>query len=487
MKFIAKLLMVIVLLLIFLYAGIWSAVHFKAKDIAVEQLEQLLNKDVEIKSVDLLPLVGLRVRELEIEDFASFSDLRVKLDLLKTIKHGLGFKFFEIDDLTLYISKDSNGNLDLPFELSSETKASPVIPDVQPKEEQAKKDSSVKVEEKPKSLPEGFAAYLGQFVLNNAKIVYSDKANNKGIEIPVEELKVKYISFPLSTKSRFELNAGIKIANQLIDDSIKLKGWLDWPKRNMEAEFVVQSLPLAAVDVFLPSRYDAQNLGIDDASFELVSNLLSKNNELELTALVKIPEYHYAAQPKDAGRALIVRSVLESLKKKTGTAQYELKLKTKLDKPEIDMNQFKAMVLKDKASMTVDFGTTVVEQLTGKKTADYVEELDAKDKAAVGAAGAILDSVLGTKAEGEDGGVISGLLDAYTKVKEEPQAEELQETVQVVVEPTKHAVPLEYNQTKVEAAPQAVPVVVEEEKDFEDQLEDAAIEAGVSILKGLFE
>lgn len=470
MKFFKKLLMVIFLPIIFLYIALFVFVHVKAKDMAVEQLELMLDRDVSINSIDLMPLVGLRVRGLEIADLVSFSDFQVKLDILKTIKYGLGIKTIKIDDLNVELGTDSEGDFFFPYEVAPASDKSIDMPDTKLVKDLAdkvasKKDDKQDEAEEPmiKSQKE-FAVYLGKLILNDANIVYNNKSKQVDgeLQIPIDKLKLKYFSFPMNTKSRFELSASVKLANKLIDDCISLKGWLDWPKRNMNADLEVREFPFKAVDVFLPAKYNGQMLGIDDALIDLVANASAKDNELTITALLKLPEYHYIQQPKDSARALVVRSVIESLKKQTGVPEYELKLTTKLDKPQVDTNQLKASVFKDKGRVTVDLGTTMVEQITGKKTSDLVEQLDPQEKAAVGAAGAILDSVLGTKADGEEQGVISGLLDAYTVVKDDTS--------------------LETNTT------QSVPVAVENENiDYEDQLEDAAIEVGVSLLKGLFD
>lgn len=471
MKFLLKLLMVIFIPLFFFYCVLWGFVNIKAKDIAVEKLEVLLDKDVSIESISLVPFLGVKAKDVSIEHMLSCSELYVKLDVLKTIKHGIGIKNILINDLLIEIVKQGDGAIDFPVPL-------PVVPKEMPAvkaedAEEAEEEVEVKaVKEK--------GLYIGQFKLKNAKVVYVDAAdpNQDNIEFPIDIAQLKYFTYPVKGKMRFKLESGLKMGSLLYDKNIKLNGWLDLAKKDMDAELQVKDIPLPLINVFLPENYKSNDLGIEDAKLRFIAELNAKDNDLIVKGVLSLLQYHFFKDKSDDITITLAQTILESLKTDNGYPEYSFTINTKLDAPQFDIAQLELGIKDAQEKVVEGIGKSIIKDITSEQSS-LLKDADPETRAAVGIVGGLLDSISrDSSSEQGSADTIGNLIGAFTQ--EEVTSRTKQE--QVIEEPASAVEEVVIPETE-----EPVEVVVEEQpqKDIEKQLEDVAVEAVGSLLKGL--
>ena len=436
MKFPGKFFMFLFFLLIFAYVILWAFVNFKVKDIAVEQLELALSRDVNIESVSFVPPLGIRVNEFAIDKTASFSELILIPDIIKTFRYGIGIKDIIINDLELSIVKKNDGTMQLPAVIPWGTDDSR-----EEKTEQTPEQNSDSVRTVKKSR----GLYLGRFLLKNAVVKYfSDPhAAAPDIELPVSKAELKYMTYPLESKVMFRLISGIRKGTRLYDNSIEFSGWLDMSRKDASADLVVREIPLSVVDTFFPYDYRPEKIGLKSAVLGINLAARAENNELRIETTLSLPEYEFAEiQEQDLSvektKINIAQSVLDTYRTDAGYPQYTFSYDTKLDKPDFDFEKLNGQFEKERRKLfkgvSVALVNTVVSQTQSMYYVDEQERADRK-----------LDTI---------NRVIQSL------GSESPSAS------------TEESVPVE---------------VTSEPKDIEDQLEEAAVEVVGSLLKGLLD
>lgn len=342
-KLIKFIVILLVLILVFVIAAMTLVPRF-GKDIAVKQIEKALGKKTTLEKIDFRIPLGVAIKKLEIEGLCKVDEILVSPSIL-----GFFFGRIILNDLRLinpdiYLEQSAEGKFNfIPSrpenraEVTSVDSSGPAIPASAP----APKESKQK-------LPE---IILTNLVIKDGKVTFNDKkVSEAGLEIILKNINasVSKIKFPLTAlRSDFMASANLASPNNTWLGSVDTKGWIDWAKKDMDAEFGVKNLEAA---YFYPYTGDfISQRKVLSAKVDLVSTLKAQNNDLEAVCDFNLHNLVYAqvsaekeiTNPFD----MFTKNALDLFTDSDGNLKLEFTVSTKLDRPELGGKKLKKIIL----------------------------------------------------------------------------------------------------------------------------------------------
>ena len=136
-------------------------------------------------------------------------------------------------------------------------------------------------------------------------------------------------------------------------DSVKIKGWVDYLKKDMDVTLDAIGLKYSAFLDYMPQEWMPQSVGLDEALINSKVTAVSKSNDLLITVPVIFDQMTYSAGSENNPLTRTLKTTIEYLKQGKDKAQLEFQFPTKMDNPVIDPKVVKKTL---KKMLTNDFG-----------------------------------------------------------------------------------------------------------------------------------
>ncbi|MCK5215176.1 MAG: DUF748 domain-containing protein [Candidatus Omnitrophica bacterium] len=282
MKKIVLISFVFICILILLYTTLIVFINLKSKTVIVSRLQKELGREVSIQKIKFLPLFGLEVGDLDIENLLYVKNIRIFFSWTNVWQKDLLIDYLWIyePDITILRTKDNK----IVFGDSPEGEAAHVYSASQMIGKVV--EGLVPVKHK-KKLGGGPAGEKSGVVIKNinmmdGRLKYSDNLMEKEVSFVLKALNLKadILSYPLKAQvSHLELDAVIdKSSLPLAGSKLFSKGWIDPLRLDMVKNFK-----------FIDKRGETI----------LDVNLNSKKNDMAVSGKVSLNNFMFKKEEED--------------------------------------------------------------------------------------------------------------------------------------------------------------------------------------------
>ncbi len=322
-----------VLLVIFLVAGILTAVY--APRIVEQQIEQNLKLKTSLRKISLSLPFTITLEGLEIGDLASVKKVSLSPNLIgllfgKIVIHGLN-----VVEPVINLVQSADGKLNLP-----------------PLEQKGKPP----------------AVYLTSLRVENGKVIFTDrKVTPEGFQVIVDKLNVKVakVALPItSLATNFKISAELVNSGGKAFGSVVFGGWLDYLAKDMDAKLEVKDLDVVNFSPYYGNFISTKKL--TQAMLDLNSTFKAKNNALEIITNFNLSKIIYAkTEEQQLPELNLVQDALDFFTDADGNLKLEFKIDTALDNPALSQEKIRKIILKAAAK---NLSRQSPEQLVDKVT-----------------------------------------------------------------------------------------------------------------------
>lgn len=379
-------------------------VSIKGRDLLKDTLQDF-GKEVDVKNVSFLFPLGISIDNLSIGD-SEFDEINLSLSLSKILTGSVGFNTVEIQNSTIYILKHDQG-LDTPFPLIQLQASSQYAPqEPAPKETSPQEPLEAK---KPEVTQKKKSAnfFIKRLKLKNLRINFNDESGDRGFQGSLYALDADIfnLGYPLRHRTVLRITSAIKIDNVLIEDSVKIKGFIDFRRKSMDAALDIKKIPYNSFSPYYPPFWKPANLGIQKANFSLHADFKAKNNDLTIKGNVALTDYEFKEAEEGKTETTIAKTLFELLKSDRGYPQFDFEIKTKFDKPRFDFSMITAQARSKMKGIAITVGKEVVKDIIGAPVESVKKAVDTSRGAAekaIDVTGQALSDVLKTPEKAKD-------------------------------------------------------------------------------------
>ncbi len=403
---IKKILISLVAIIGLAYLIVFILVAAKGKALVIEQLESALGKEVSIGHLGLKLPAGLLINDLSIKDLAQVEKIHAVFSLSRALRGKLFVKEVSIVSPVITVKR-----------VPSQGKA-------------AKPSISKESEEEEKEEEEEVKAVIRHIGLRDGVVNFIDPGAGKdGVSITVEDITVEvnnlvFIEKP--NKADFKITAIVPSTDNAQAGAIKLSGWVDYYKKDIQAKLDVEGIDALALSAYYSFWVDPQDRGIEQADFNFRSDISGENNKILAKCKLELANIKFKStttQESSNGIENIAAALLGAAGAYQKDAMaLEFTIATKLDKPEFklknisvgmnDLLSFGVKAGKGKiegaTEQTIEAATTVIDEVlsVGK---DLPQKLISDIFGSPNEEGAEVEETT----EGEPGGTEINLLDLF--------------------------------------------------------------------------
>lgn len=190
---------------------------------------------------------------------------------------------------------------------------------------------------------------IHNLTIRNGKYIFVDQKKVPPQTVIFDRIEASFsrIDLPLeSLNTRFKINSVIAGSQYQPLGTADLSGWVDWPKKNMDAALEIKGLEAV---YFAPYYGDfISQKKVLSAKVNLSSTFKAQDDDLKIDSHFRLSNLVYA-QNQDQNIAQygfdLVKNALDFFTDKKGNLSLEFSLQTKLDKPNITIEQLKQAIL----------------------------------------------------------------------------------------------------------------------------------------------
>lgn len=340
-KFLFISFIVIVVLLVLGYGFALHYVNTQGKEFVKSYIADAYSAEAQIGQIKLSFPFTVVIKDFSCGD-VSFSQAFLKIDRIKFSPFTPIFKRLQVDDLNVQVIRQKGEVSINPF-WQYRIVQSPNAPLLKKTNPQDRVDLASPVT-KPESDQNGPAVPLiiKEIILKNMTVDYIDYTFVPPIELSLHEMNIKLKDFnlPELLMFYFDVSSSLESRGKDMPGVLKAKGWVDWFYKNMDATVGINRFDYLAFDKQYPQGFKAYDLDLTKAFISLIADLKAENNDLLITGEVVFDEVGFKDVPLNPDKVESLKNALLVLKKKQGSPYFELpSLETKLDHPQVDMNQ----------------------------------------------------------------------------------------------------------------------------------------------------
>ena len=188
--------------------------------------------------------------------------------------------------------------------------------------------------------------------IKDGKFIFIDHTAGKdGITITFKDIDFNarsFYMFPRSIVTKFDLKGSIPWQHDVLQGKIRLQGWVDLFKRDMQASLDIQDIDGIYLYPYYSQYIDLEKANIEKAKLKFTSNIQGlKNNitadcHLELSDLTFKPKPPSEPQDKGEKLAAVVLDIFKDLNQ--GKVVLDFTIRTKMDNPVFGFSNIKAAV-----------------------------------------------------------------------------------------------------------------------------------------------
>jgi len=305
-----------VFLVIFISASVYIA--FNGRQLVVDQIEKNLKMKTSLEKISLSMPLSVHLTGLKIGDLFKADKITISPNIFSLFpgKIVLGSVTLVSPEVTLV--QDSDGKLNIP-KLEGGGGAPPVL--------------------------------VTGLTVENGKINFIDKkVSPEGLTTILSGVngRISKVMMPLTSLSAdFNLNAQVQSAEFKRIGDLSLKGWIDFRRKDMDAEFKVKDLDAVYFEPYYGDFLSEKKLL--SADMNLDSTFKAKDNDLNIDTDLKLSGLVYAPEEPGTEQELSIfkleKQALDLFTDKEGNLNLEFNIETKLDKPELAGKKLRKVIL----------------------------------------------------------------------------------------------------------------------------------------------
>ena len=368
MKKIVKFFLIIVLFLIVVFIGACIFVGLKGKDIATAKLEEILNTNVEIGSVNVSFPLDLKINSLDIENLLKVDEIHISFGVIDLLKRDIELPGLRLLRPQLIVRRTAAGinllgaNLHNHSFCEHANRFTPLGTNFLTGSVQVVRERSfltgftgrnlvfAATEEITTNIQEAapLSIMINKLVVKDGKIKFIDETlEPEAFQIGITNINIKAyrISFPPKPSSmRVDLTADIVTgAGDVPHSTIKGEGWIDFVRKDMQGNIEIVNLDGI---YFHPYYQKTLSRKLKSANVNLRSDLTAKSNDLTADCHLEIKDLLFEeTETVDLKDFKILDIIGGSLAQKSRDIKLNFVIKTKLDNPKIDSAQIRGIVL----------------------------------------------------------------------------------------------------------------------------------------------
>jgi hypothetical protein len=367
--------LIFLILVAILHIGLFAVVNLKGKDILAAKIEDSTGKRPKIGELSLHFPFTFEISDFQLGDL-SFAKTTVSLGGFNPFQRSLRLNRVYFDKLNFKLVKEKEDFLIEPIYSTTSITQPEVFKKESSQESPLKEETPKEIKKKKK-----FSIKIKDFFLKNSTIRYVDKSYKPNIDLIFPDLNLTLTNFSYPNFSKFNINliSSVETKDKTLKELIKANGWIDFVNKNMDVILKVDSFQYGAFSQYYPSVWQPQNLGLETAILSLNSKITAEKNDLVIDNLLSLEEVAFTElkeeNKKELSRQRLIKTVLGLLKKDNGKSQIHLKLKTKMDAPEINLD-----LLGKGLQESVPLGPKFITEQIMYKAGDIVKEGAGKTK-----------------------------------------------------------------------------------------------------------
>ncbi|MCF7869864.1 MAG: DUF748 domain-containing protein [Candidatus Omnitrophica bacterium] len=352
-----------------LHIGLFAFINIKGKDITANKIEDYFGLRPGIGSLSLSFPFILEITDFDLGDL-SFAKATISLGSFNPFKSSLRLNRVYFDKLNFKLVKEKEDFLIEPV-YSAKAMSQPKVSKKKSSQESPSKGKTSKETKKEKK----FLIKVKDFYFKNSTIRYMDKSSKPNIDLifPDLNLTINNFSYPNFSKFNIKFISSVETKDKTLEELIKAEGWVDFINRNMDVTLEIDSFQYGAFSQYYPSIWQPQNLGLETATLSLNSKITAEENDLVIDNFLSLEEVNFIKlkeeNKKELSRQRLIKTILGLLKKDNGKSQIHLKLKTKMDAPEINFS-----LLGKGLQESVPLGPKFITEQIFYKAGDIVKE-----------------------------------------------------------------------------------------------------------------
>ncbi|MDD5429801.1 MAG: DUF748 domain-containing protein, partial [Candidatus Omnitrophica bacterium] len=266
--------------------GLSLFINTKAKSIIIKSVEENLGVKADLRSVKLrFPFI------LEIADFScdygTFSRVNITPVFLNPFSKVLTIRNVYITGLQLKIIKDKQGITGPVLLAKSPESASGG--EVDSKAGQQKTAPAQESESRP------WAFNIQRLTVSKGSVEFSDLSKDNPLVVKAENvnMSLRGMTYPLRSKFYLKLAASLRTKDGVAPESIKISGWIDYPRKNMDVDFNVEPINYAMFSEHYPNSWKPDNTGIENAEVSLKTKMVSYDNDLVIEGSLSLDKLSF--------------------------------------------------------------------------------------------------------------------------------------------------------------------------------------------------
>ncbi len=384
------------------YGGLSIFLNTAGKNRLNKLLCESLGEQITFRRAFFLPFLTLRITGVVTSD-AAIEELVVSPNISSFFSGKFGLHALLIKHPRILITRNKDG-FKIPFRNLLERK----LLKQRAAGNSETSESAEPVRDRGKSSkPAEF--FCDKLLVVNGALEVRDESAGKERFFELRGIQISISSFHPSANSvcKFSVNAHLKTVSQGINDFIDFSGWVNFPKKAMQAQCQIKSIPYHDVAFILPHFLQTDALGIQNAVFSFDAKMNSKDNELVMNCLVFLDQYVLQSESGSISQGVLLQSLIRLFHEKGKTAPFEFTVKTKFDNPRIDLNQIGNQALSQIGSITFIVGKEAMKKAgsnakeVGIKAADTIkkaaQEISDSPREAIRIADDFMNAVISTK------------------------------------------------------------------------------------------
>ena len=303
-------------LLFLVVCGIY--IRLNGKKILLDQIQKNLQLEASLESISLRLPLTVELKGLKLGELASFKKISLTPNLLGFIAGKIVIANLTLENPRVHLIKSNNGSLNLPK--LNEGGAPPQI-------------------------------FITGLVVKNGKLIYDDRfISAQGLKTALGSIdcSISKVMLPLtSLKTNLDFSANLEDPQGKILGNLSGKGWVDFGPKDMDLNLAAKGL-----DVVYFAPYYGEFLSTKkllSAKLNLTSACKAKNNDLAIITDFKLSDMVYAQeearQEGELPQLNFMKSALDLFTDANGNLNLKFTINTKLDHPELSIEQLKDLVL----------------------------------------------------------------------------------------------------------------------------------------------
>lgn len=411
MKLWRKILIALFVIPILFFIAVFIFVNTRGKELFTQKLEDALNKEISIGSLELkIPLV-LKITDLKIEELAEVSYIYAYPSLFSLLRGEIIFNEVKVLKPRIYwkrwasIGTQIKNNLTKTKKAPGDTEKISNLPTKENKQSFMRRPIIIKY----LSVEDGIINFMDRSV------------SDSGIQIILRDVSadVDNLCFFLkSTVTNFQLTAKIPWQEDSGEGTIYASGWINLYKKDILTRLEIVDIDAVYLYPYYSKWVDLENSRIREASLNFFSDIQGKNNDILARCWLELTDIKFRPRPPDQPEhkaekiTAAVLGIFRALNQ--GRVILDFSIRTKMDKPEFKFASINQAVDKT-LSGAIKSGRVKIEDVAGlpgrffeRMTEGTTGATRAVIDGAVSVGKSLKDAFLDAyKSEEESGGIIT--------------------------------------------------------------------------------